>query len=134
MSMKMRILIIAIVAGVCLGASAWMFRVRTDNNDPRGVIRYRWKWGRASEISIDRDRDGRADVKVFYPGRFRDFASDDPPRELWADQNLDGRFDVMWRREDSLIVRRDVDDDGILETELRGADAERFKADLTLFK
>lgn len=130
-----RIAIVAAVLAVAAASTAWLFRTRTDRDDSRGVIRYRWAWGRASEISVDRDRDGRSDLKVVYPRKFRDFAADDPPRELWADQDFDGRFDVMWRRgEDGLIVRRDDNDDGSLETELRGAEAERFKADMTLFK
>jgi hypothetical protein len=118
---------------LALGA-AWLFRTRTDRNDPRGVARYRWKWGRAVELSIDRDRDGRADVLVLYPGHFGDFAADDVPRELWADQNLDGRFDLTWRREPDLVVRRDIDNDGTLETVLRGEKALRFKSELLLFE
>jgi hypothetical protein len=134
MIIKRQIIIIAVLLGLAASVGIWLFRIRTDNDDPRGIVRYRWKWGLASEILIDRDRDGRFDLKVIYPGRFREFASDDSPHELWADQNFDGRFDVMWRVEGGLVVRQDIDGDGVFETEVRGTEAERFRAELTLFK
>jgi hypothetical protein len=119
---------------VSAAAFLWMFRSRTDHDDARGVVTYRWRWARASELTFDRDRDGRTDLRVLYSEHFSDFASDDPPRELWADQNFDGRYDLNWYRGTELILRRDSDHDGAFETVLRGAEAERMRSTLSFFE
>lgn len=133
MNKRLRVVVTAVSIASMLFLAVWLFRTRTEVHDPRGVVRYQWRWGYAKELTIDRDRDGRVDMRAIYRGHFREFAADDQPIELWVDQDFDGQFDGRWQRNDDFVVTLDKDHDGVFETRMLGAAAEAYVSRWSLF-
>ena len=82
-------------------------------------------WGGVS-LLIDINVDGLPDYRAHYDGWWSFPSPDDRPVEYWRSTRCDGIFDVhvVFDDEGQLkLVEQDLDRDGDLEAEFRGAEA-----------
>jgi len=105
-----------------LGAAVfWLFGWRSEDQADVGVVRYQRFFGRYTEVTVDADRDGSADVEVRYRwsdpyiGNVNDPCGDSFV-EIREDRDFDGNWDTWTLRVaatkfDPCPVRIDADTD-----------------------
>lgn len=128
--MKKRIAAAVLIA-LCIAALFFLFRRRTEIDAAMGEVTYVWRWGIASHMKADRNRDGRIDLIATWNEGLA-FYSDVPPRHLRADTNYDGTFDLRVTYYPERVVELDRNFDGVMETTLRGEEAEEYVAGMRL--
>jgi hypothetical protein len=105
------------------GIAGWLlFHTTTRDNPALGVLRFHRFFGRVTKVSLDVNRDGRADaVSLFHWNRPYQDLTDVPQDhyELREDRNFDGRFDTWLRpvmdngsRTGLVVFEVDLDGDG----------------------
>ena len=130
--------ILAVVLLVVIAASGivgWLlFRTTTRENPALGILRYHHFFGRITKVTIDSNRDGKADAQaLFHWSRpFRDLTDVRQQHyELREDRNFDGEWDT-WLfpvREDdphadAVVFQVDLDSDGKPDWELEASDSQ----------
>jgi hypothetical protein len=93
-------LLIAIVlvgTSAAVVAAILLFGSNTRIDDYWGETTTRRRWGIEREKLIDRDRNGRPDVRVIYPARHWKIATHDSPSRVLVDNDLDGVFEIDWQ-------------------------------------
>ena len=88
----------AAIGGLTLAVASvpLLFRSYTRRDQYWGDTTVRRRWGIEREMLIDRDLDGRADVRIRYPGAQRRIATHDVPEWIQIDNDLDGTFEIQW--------------------------------------
>ncbi|HEV7766420.1 MAG TPA: hypothetical protein VGQ76_15555 [Thermoanaerobaculia bacterium] len=114
---------------VVAGAGVYAFRWQEYDDDYWGRVRLVWRWGRAAEIRMDRNRDGIVDLRLRYDRPSTVFYHN-PPDEYWEDRDFNGRDDMHVRYAGMIVdvVRLDEDEDGVFERVLRGGAAIAYRA------
>jgi hypothetical protein len=103
-----RIIVAATALAVLAGAWVLLFPRRTRQDDTWGRTTVISRWGIEREVRIDRDLDGRVDVRIRYPGQQRQIATHDRPSEIWVDTDLDGSHDVHWKDGKPPVLERGI--------------------------
>jgi len=121
--------IVAVVAVVSL--CIYLFRSKTIENPELGRVTLKWRWGKAAEIAVDSNQDGKTDFRMLYRRWARDFHTHELYDETWESSRCDGRFDRHTRVVDGRVAELDYDSDGdgTLDRTLKSADAEQFLRD-----
>jgi hypothetical protein len=119
-------LLVAAVVLVLLAAFGWAFRHHTDDNPALGITTYRWRWGRPYSVEMDRNRDGRRDLRCLVDTGQSTFSPHTAPSECWVDTSFRGNFDrhVIFERGNVVAVDL-LASDGTLRKRLTGAEAQR---------
>jgi hypothetical protein len=112
------------VLAVGLGMYSYLFKSEVRQVAGWGEIRFKWRWGKAVEMSIDRNEDGTVDLRALYSGKERDFYNHSIWTEYWLSRRCDGTFDVYFDLHSKLIVV-DQDRDGQYESEISPEDLRR---------
>jgi hypothetical protein len=73
-----------------------LFGSYTRRDEYWGATTIRRQWGIEREMLIDRDLNGRADVRIRYPGAYRKIAVHDVPDRIQIDNDLNGTFEIEW--------------------------------------
>jgi hypothetical protein len=123
---------IAILAVAILVASGcYLFRTRTIENPELGRITLKWRWGRAAEIAVDSNQDGKVDFRMLYRRWATDFRTHEPFDEAWESSRCDGRFDRHTRVAVGVVaeLQYDSDGDGTLDRTLVSKAAEQYLRD-----
>lgn len=107
---------------------AHYFRSETTDDPTWGRMIKKWRWGRPVELTLDRNRDGKVDVKIRYRGTSNAFITDEVPEEYWQDTEYRGFFDlhVVFSSGSVQRIELDRDGNGAPERILIGADAVTF--------
>jgi hypothetical protein len=126
--MRRKWLALILVAIVCAVAVVpYGFREVRSDNAVGGVMWQKWRWGRIDAIDLDRNRDGRVDMRFKYTRRTLRF-DNNAPEDVWEDTNFDGTFDrhVMYAAGRVVGVDVDTDGDGRYEQRMRGSGADEL--------
>ncbi len=128
--MRRPVAIVLAVVVILTAVLLYLFR-RSTEVDPRyGEVTYVWRWGIASHMNADRNRDSRVDLVVTW-NEGREFVTSFPPRELRADTNFDGRFDLHVQYAPVRLVELERNEDGVFETTYRDAAADDYLSRLS---
>jgi hypothetical protein len=121
-----RLAFVAVLLAAC--AMAYAFRWRTREHAYWGNVREIWRWGRAAEMRVDRNRDGRPDLRLLYDRGSATF-DNNPPDAYWEDRDFDGHYDLhaVYERMRIQTIELDDDRDGVYERTLRGSDAVEYR-------
>ena len=130
-----RLLPIASVTAIAivLGVVWYLNRTTCDESEYWGEVCYGFRWGKAVQMTVDRNRDGVPEVQARYRGGL----GHDPrythakPEESWEDWDGDGRFDHHYGYgDDGLdLLQIDTTGDGTFDLRLSGDDAREYLAD-----
>lgn len=104
---------------------AYLFRFKRSTNPQLGEVTYVWRWGIASHMNADTNQDGDVDLVVTW-NEGRTFATSFPARELRADRDFDGRYDLRVTYYPRPLVEIDQDGDGSFEVTHRDRSAKDF--------
>jgi hypothetical protein len=74
----------------------FLFKRRTYEDDYWGRMTVVTEWGFEREVRMDRDLDGRPDIRIRYPRAWRRISHHDRPSEMLIDDDLNGEFDIRW--------------------------------------
>jgi hypothetical protein len=109
-------------------AAAYAFRWRTRDHAHWGSVRQIWRWGRAAEMRMDRNRDGRPDLRLTYE-RVSTTFDNNPPDAYWEDRDFDGRYDLhaVYGGQQVQTIRLDENRDGVFERTLQGDAARQYR-------
>lgn len=105
-----RILPILIATLVMGFAYAGLFNACVRHDDTWGRTTIVREWGVEREVRMDRDLDGRTDVRIRYPGSDRQISNHDRPSEIWIDSDLDGVIDLHWADGDPPVLEERLAD------------------------
>ncbi|MCP4667473.1 MAG: hypothetical protein GY849_14020 [Deltaproteobacteria bacterium] len=123
--------VIVLVGLIAVGATFfYLFRVRVVDIPAVGRATLGYRWGKAHELSIDVNRDGRIDARYLIAGRFGQYSPHDPAIESWESSRCDGTFDIhIVHAESGKLERieRDLDRNGKYEIMLYDEDAVEFR-------
>ena len=104
---------------------AYLFRFERSTSPDFGDVTYVWRWGIASHMNADTNRDGDVDLVISW-NEGRAFVTSFPARELRADRDFDGRYHLRITYYPRALVEIDQDADGWFETTYRGEQAQHF--------
>jgi hypothetical protein len=127
--MRRVVITLALLASVC-GILLFLFREKRTVDAGFGEVTYVWRWGIASHMKADRNRDGNVDLIVTW-NEGRQFVTSTPPRHLLADTNFDASFDLRVTYYPEKLVEIDSDGDGVFETKHRGEEAAAVMSQLS---
>lgn len=120
----MRYIAILASAAALACVAWWLFGWRTVESEAQGRLEYHRFFGRCTRLAADVNRDGRAEMEVFYPWSapyigIVDGPCGDSHLRTREDRDLDGRWDTWSVRLDSgprspcpLRIAADTDGDG----------------------
>lgn len=119
------------VAVIVVAALLYLFRWSSAVDPEYGAITYVWRWGIASHMKADRNRDSRTDLVVTWKKGTK-FITTARPRELKADTNFDGNFDLLVQYVPVKHVALDRNEDGVFETTYQDQAAADYLSRLSL--
>jgi hypothetical protein len=123
------LMIVAVGASVLGAALLYLFRWEREDNPALGRITRKYNWGKAHQLVVDADRDGRIDGRYVVAGSFGSFSPHDRVVDGRESSRCDGTmdlhllFDPLGRL---ATIEYDSDQDGKYDQFFRGSEAAEF--------
>ena len=117
-------ILILLCAGI-VTLLGYLFRTDSSDEPGLGLLTYKYRWGVATYVELDLDKDGTIEGRYRLPSRGDDQGWHLRYREGWESSECDGTLDLHWWIDPAgnLQFEQDTDGDGAYDLTGRGGDA-----------